>query len=146
MNTKLEQLQNILEENNIRPTYIRLRVLDYLDGNKNHPTADMIYEKLLKEIPTISKMSVYNTLNLFSEKGIVNQLVITGTETRFDGNPSSHHHFFCEKCSKVYDLGIECGECKYLEKNSIKGHKINEAHVSLKGICKNCIEQDKNRK
>jgi Fur family peroxide stress response transcriptional regulator len=135
MNTKLEQLKSKLETAGIKPTYIRLRILEYLEKNKIHPTAEIIYEELLNEIPTISKMSVYNTLNMFSEKGVSLHLVISGTEARFDGNTVPHHHFLCEKCGKIIDLDIEC---RYFKTGSILGHQIKELHGYFKGICSNC--------
>jgi len=47
-----------------------------------HPTAEMIYQKIVKDVPTMSKTTVYNTLKLLLEKGLVLGITITGTETR----------------------------------------------------------------
>ena len=143
MDIKMEQLKKILAADNIKPTYIRLKILNYLKRSKAHPTADMIYEYLLKEIPTISKMSVYNTLNIFSEKGIALSLTMTGTETRFDGDVSSHHHFLCEKCGKIIDLNIAC---KYFSKGAVEGNRINELHGYFNGICKKCVKKTIHKK
>ena len=79
MNIKIEPLKNELSAKGVRPTYIRLKILDYLKKNMTHSTADMIYEALLKEIPTLSKMSVYNTLKMFSEKKICNENSVFST-------------------------------------------------------------------
>jgi len=65
MITKMELIKNRWKEKEIRPTYIRLKVLDYLEKNKVHPTAEVIYKALVKEMPTISRTSVYNTLCVF---------------------------------------------------------------------------------
>ncbi|MFC2061209.1 Fur family transcriptional regulator [Elusimicrobiota bacterium] len=143
MSIKIEQLKNKLKEKKIRPTHIRLRVLDYLEKNTTHPMADMIFSDLQKSIPTISKMSVYNTLNKFVENEIVFPVIITGTEIRYDCNTGSHHHFMCKKCNEIFDLGIDCKECKYFQKKSICGHKVNETHVYIKGICKDCLKREK---
>lgn len=138
MNIKTEQLKKILVANSIKPTYIRLRILNYLKRSKDHPTADMIYGYLLKEIPTISKMSVYNALNVFSEKGMALSLTITGAEMRFDGDVSPHHHFLCEECGKIIDLNIAC-EC--FTKGAVEGNRVNELHGYFKGICKECVKE-----
>ena len=108
MNTKLESIKKELKDRGIKPTLIRLKIMDYLLKNHTHPTAEDIYLALEKDIPTISRTSVYNTLNMFSEKSLVVPLVLTGTETRYDGKLSSHHHLLCEKCGKIIDLDIEC--------------------------------------
>lgn len=140
MITKLESFKKRMQASKIKPTYIRLRILDYLERNKVHPTAEAIYKALEKEIPTISRTSVYNTLNVFYEKGLVNPLFITGLEARFDSNISSHHHFLCEKCSQIIDLDIECS---YFKKGNVKGHRITELHGYFKGICRECLKKKK---
>lgn len=138
MITKLELIKNRLKSKKIKPTYIRLKILDYLETNKTHPTAEEIYKKLEKEIPTISRTSVYNTLNVFHEKGLITPLFITGLEARFENNISPHHHFFCEKCGQIIDLDIECD---YFKKGKVKGHRITELHGYFKGICRECLKK-----
>jgi len=133
MITKLESLKNRIQAKNIKPTFIRLKILDYLEKNKGHPTAEAIFKALEKEIPTISRTSVYNTLNIFYEKGLVTPLFITGLEARFDSNASPHHHFLCEKCGRIINLDIECS---YFKK------RITELHGYFKGICKECIKEN----
>lgn len=119
----------------IYPTPQRVKILEYLRSTKEHPTADIIYEKLKKELPYLSKTTVYNTLKLFKEKGIIQELTIDPEERRFDGNPEPHVHFKCLKCGKVFDIK---DEIKIQKKEKIEGHIIKEVHLYLKGICKNC--------
>ena len=138
MITKLKSFKNRLQSKEIKPTYIRLKILDYLEKNKVHPTAEAIYKALEKEIPTISRTSVYNTLSVFYEKGLATQLFITGLEARFDNNISPHHHFLCEKCGQIIDLDIECS---YFKKENVKGHRITELHGYFKGICGECLKK-----
>ena len=138
MITKMESIKKKLQANKIKPTYIRLKILNYLEKNKIHPTAEGIYKALEKEIPTISRTSVYNTLNVFYEKGIVTPLFITGLEARFDINISPHHHFLCEKCGRIIDLDIECD---YFKKGNVKGHRIIELHGYFKGTCRECLKK-----
>ncbi|MFQ6070914.1 MAG: Fur family transcriptional regulator [Candidatus Aminicenantales bacterium] len=135
----MKAIKNKLQEKEIKPTYIRLRILDYLESNDRHPTAESIYDALSKEIPTISRTSVYNTLNYFHQKGLVNLLYITGSETRYDSRTSPHHHFLCEKCGRIYDLDIEC---VYFQEGSVQGHKIEELHGYFRGTCKECLKKE----
>ena len=65
---------NYLKEHNIKPSYQRMKIFQYLLDNHNHPTVDTIYKALCTEIPTLSKTTVYNTLNLFIQQ---NTTVIT---------------------------------------------------------------------
>jgi len=135
---KMKIFKILLDEKGIKPTYQRLKILEYISENtKNHPTAEMIYEKLSKDIPTMSLTTVYNTLNSFLEKGLVSPVTITGTEIRYDFNTSSHHHFLCKECGKIIDISVECPFSE--GEKSISGHKIEEIHGYFKGICADCL-------
>jgi len=143
MSPNMQDIKRILEDVEIKPTYERLSILQYLDKNYNHPTAAMIFEEVVKRVPTISKTTVYNSLKLFMEKGIVTPLYITGSEVRYDLNTEQHHHFLCEQCGKIYDLAIDC---PYMKKTKIQGHQIKQKHGYFRGICKTCLEKNKNKK
>jgi len=140
MITKLDSFKNRMKAKKIKPTFIRLKILDYLEKNKSHPTAEAIYKTLEKEIPTISRTSVYNTMNVFYEKRLITPLFITGLEARFDSNLSPHHHFLCEKYGQIIDLDIECN---YFKKWKVKGHRIAELHGYFKGTCRECLKKKK---
>ena len=135
---KLNSFKIKLEEKKIKPTYIRLKILNCLETNKTHHKAEAIFKALVKEIPTISRTSVYNTLNVFCEKGLITPIFITGLEVRFDSNISPHHHFLCERCGQIIDLDIEC---KNYKKGNVRGHRITELHGYYKGICKDCLKK-----
>ena len=142
MNTKMKSAKNVLEASGLKPTYSRLKILEYLEKHENHPTVEMIYEDLVKEIPTISKTTIYNTLNAFLEKGIIHGITITGTETRYDCKEVPHHHLLCKSCGRIIDIDIEC---PYRDKIEIEGHRIEERHGYFKGICKTCLKSEDKR-
>ena len=139
MSSNMQNLKKILEDAGIKPTYERLSILQYLDKKHDHPTAAMIFNEIVKKIPTISKTTVYNSLKLFIEKSIVTPLYITGSEVRYDFATKSHHHIFCEKCGKIYDLEVEC---PIFRKKHIQGHLIKQQHGYFRGICKDCLEKE----
>ena len=144
MITNMKSLKSILEEKGIKPTYQRLKVFEYMNKNTiNHPTVEMIYERLLKDIPTISMTTVYNTLSVFLEKGLVSAITITGTEMRYDFNTVSHHHFLCKHCGQIIDIEVTCPFSE--GKKSNHGHRVEEVHGYFKGICKDCLKDLKNR-
>lgn len=135
----MERLKNLLKTKGLKPTYQRLRILEYMDNHeKCHPTAEMIYESLAPEIPTISVTTIYNTLNAFLEKGLVSAETITGTEIRYDIATRPHHHFLCKKCGGIIDLDIRCPYID-LEAESVDGHQITEVHGYFMGTCKKCL-------
>ncbi len=106
MNTSTKASVKLLNEKKISPSVQRIRVLEYLHNSKNHPTVDDIYLDLVKEIPTLSKTTVYNILKLFTEKSIASTVRIGNNEARYDGDTSTHGHFKCAKCGNIYDFNV----------------------------------------
>ncbi len=142
MITNKDKLKSLLKEKGIKPTYQRLKILEYMSKNlNNHPTVEMVYHKLIQDIPTLSLTTVYNTLNNFLEKRLVYGVTITGTEVRYDFNSDRHHHFLCKKCGQIIDIDLKCA---YAEgKNDIiSGHRIDEIHGYFKGICNDCSKSE----
>ncbi|MCD4792851.1 MAG: transcriptional repressor [Bacteroidales bacterium] len=127
-----------LSKHGIKPSYQRIQIFDYLIKNRNHPTVDMIYKELVGEIPTLSKTTVYNTLKLFQEKGIVLIINIEDNETRFDADISNHGHFKCKKCGEIFDFELNENMLNFVK---LKNYTIDEQHVYLKGICPKCKQK-----
>ncbi len=132
----MENISGHLLENGIKPSYQRMRVFDYLVNKHNHPTVEKIYSELIPDIPTLSKTTIYSTLKLFVDKGIVKVINIEDNEVRYDADTSLHGHFKCDKCGHIYDFKIEQEDKNYSE---IKNFKIMEKHLYMKGICDKCI-------
>jgi Fe2+ or Zn2+ uptake regulation protein len=128
-----------LNAKGIQPSVQRAKILEYLRLNRVHPTADDIYAFLQSEIPTLSRMTVYNTVKLFLEHGLVQPLVIEEKEIRYDIDTSHHGHFKCDKCGKVFDFNARTE--KSGEFPELDGFQIRERHLYFKGICKICGSQ-----
>ncbi len=135
MNYNIGNVSEYLREHGIKPSYQRMQVFQYLMDNHIHPTVDMIYKALCPSIPTLSKTTVYNTLNLFVEKKIVNVIIIEENETRYEIAIHTHGHFKCNNCGEIFDIEIELDEdaCKELGEC-----EIEEQHFYFIGLCKTC--------
>jgi Fur family peroxide stress response transcriptional regulator len=143
LNQKIKDLSRKLRENNIKPSYQRVKIFEYLIERKNHPTVDMIFTDLVKEIPTLSKATVYNTLDLFKESGFARILTIEGNETRYDCEITDHGHFKCESCGNIYDFPVDL---ENIPIDSLKHFKIIEKNIYFKGICPECQNKNKYKK
>ena len=137
----MDKYKDLLMNYGISPSLHRINILKYLDQHRTHPTVDLIYQDLLKSIPTLSKTTVYNTLKTFTKKGIIFAISIFENESRYDFNIEPHAHFKCEICGSIFDLEKTVD---LFQKNMIDGHLIKQHHVYLKGICKNCLEKENN--
>ncbi|MCK5397998.1 MAG: transcriptional repressor [Thermoplasmata archaeon] len=134
----MDKYVQILKEHGLKVTPQRLEILRYLDTHKVHPTADIIYSELKKSNPSLSKTTVYNTLQHLGEHGLVYSLTISGSELRFDSNINQHHHFLCKTCGSIIDIDIECPNAKKVEAG---GHRIDEVHGYFKGVCASCLKK-----
>ncbi|WP_045168710.1 Fur family transcriptional regulator [Caldicellulosiruptor morganii] len=128
-------LKKQLEQKGIKPSFIRLKIYQYLVEHKTHPTADEVYNSLLSEIPTLSKTSVYNTLSLFVSKGLAQIITIEENIARFDADTSVHGHFKCKTCGKVYDFLIKSDS---IYSSLSPEFVVDEVYVYYKGTCPYC--------
>lgn len=138
MNQKIDELARKLAEKNIRPSYQRMKILEYLIIKKTHPTVDNIFNDLIKELPTLSKATVYNTLDLLRKEKLAKVVAIENNETRYDARVSNHGHFKCETCGSIFDFEVDIDS--FLT-DSLKNFKINEKNVYFNGICPKCLKQ-----
>lgn len=131
-----------LEKYGIRPSIQRTAVMNYLLKNRTHPTADEIYSALEKDIPRLSRTTIYNTLHLLHEHGAILMLNIDPSTTHFDGYTHPHAHFYCTKCGKVHD--IEFDDTQFIERNRPRNaHTLTDAQLYYRGICDKCAEAEK---
>ncbi len=114
----------------------RLAILEYLEGNTKHPSAEEIYREVSSRFPTMSFATVYNTLDALRQRGGVLELTIDPGKKRFDPNTEPHHHLICMKCKRIedvhrrYDLPVPNA--------SRSGFEITGNHIEFYGICPAC--------
>ncbi|MCI7594770.1 MAG: Fur family transcriptional regulator [Lachnospiraceae bacterium] len=140
MEVSYEELKRKLIEKNINPSLQRLKVLKYLIEHNSHPTVDEIYTNLFHEIPTLSKTTVYNTLKVLAEAGLVKVLTIENNETRYDSITENHGHFKCDSCGKIYNFSINVNLLEAVNFEDLTHYRISERNVYFKGICPNCLK------
>jgi len=127
-----------LREKGIAPTIQRLVVLQYLEESTTHPTVEEIYEALKGQYPTFSKATVYNTLQVLTQAGLIQELTIEKEKAHYDPRPDIHHHFFCRRCHRIYDVEIDCSVVK---RGMVEGHKIEMVQAYFYGLCARCREE-----
>lgn len=140
LEVRYDKLKKILKEHEIRVSHQRLLILDYLVCNKIHPTADEICKNLKAKDPVLSQATVYNTLKLFVDHNLINELDFNQPSKRYDFYNSHHSHFICESCGKIVDLYLDKDALKFDE---LDGYKINKVDVTVRGICPDCLKGKK---
>lgn len=120
----------------LKPTPQRMAILEYLDGNKGHPSADEIYRAVSKRFPTISLATVYNTLESLKKCGGLLEITIDPDKKRFDPNTEHHHHLICVSCKKIVDIHKDFR--LRVPRKEIEGYKLIGNHIEFYGICPEC--------
>jgi len=136
MDRKYTYLADELISKNIRPSHQRLKILEYFHLHHNHPTVEEIYKKLKPTMPTLTKATIYNTLKIFVEEQLVDEVHIEDNEVRYDLRAKCHGHFKCNRCGAIYDFQIE------MDKIPVEGlneFQVETRNVYFKGVCPKCL-------
>lgn len=120
-----------LQEHGIQPTPQRIAVAEFVLSTESHPTADEVWAKVRDRCPTLSRATVYNTLNLFAEKGLIRPQPLKGGVVVFDAHTEPHHHFIDDQSGEVIDIPWEA--VKVTGEDSLKEFEIREYQVVLRG-------------
>jgi len=123
---------------NRRETKQREAILRILRNARSHPTADHIYDEVRKDIPNISKGTVYRNLKVLQELGQIRELNLNGTKSRFEMAIASHYHFRCENCGRVLDLDVPIHTELDREVAEQTGLRISHHQLEFLGLCQDC--------
>jgi Fe2+ or Zn2+ uptake regulation protein len=120
-----------LKDAGIQPSAQRLAVADYVLATEEHPSADQVLARVQSAVPMLSRATVYNTLNLFVEKGLLRQLVLAEGRVVFDPRLERHHHFIDDETGQIEDIpweAVRVGDATRLE-----GYEVTEYMVVMRG-------------
>jgi Fur family iron response transcriptional regulator len=93
-----------LKQHGVLPTQQRLEVAEILLGRPQHLSADQILERLRAAGSRVSKATVYNTLKLFSDQGLVKELTVDPDRRYYDSTTHAHHHFYHVGTGELSDI------------------------------------------
>ncbi len=99
-----QSIQELLECNKIKPTTQRIEIAKVIMAEPQHLSAEQVLARVNARAELVSKATVYNTLNLFVKKGLINQLIIDPSKVFYDSNTASHYHFYNEDTGKLSDF------------------------------------------
>ena len=129
---------SLLKEHGIHTTAQRLAVLTAV---RHHPhgTAEVIGECVTSSLGAISRQSVYDTLGLLVERGLIRRIQPVGSPALYEDRVNdNHHHMICRRCAAVFDVDCAVGETPCLTAADNLGFVIDEAEVAYWGLCPTC--------
>jgi Fur family iron response transcriptional regulator len=122
---------DVLEQVGIQPSAQRVAVADYVLATEDHPSAEQVWARVKERFPMLSRATVYNTLNLFVEKGLLRELVLAEGKVVFDPKLSPHHHFIDDETQSIVDIPWDALQVKHVD--ALRGFDVREYQVVLRG-------------
>lgn len=120
-----------LKAHGIQPSAQRVAVGEYVLKTEDHPSADQVFHRVKKSFPMVSRATVYNSLNLFVEKGLLRAFVLAPGKIVFDPKTESHHHFIDEQTGEIVDVPWDAVEVSRVER--LRGFEVHEYQVVMRG-------------
>lgn len=130
-------LAKLLKDQNLQVTPQRLAIFERLVDRKDHPSAEMIYSELTHEFPSLTLVTVYNTLQKLEASGLCCKVNPLHSAARYDGNPLAHMHLICSNCEKVVDLH-DIPFSVALPHGLADEFEVRSHNVNLFGLCRHC--------
>ncbi|MHB1394781.1 MAG: transcriptional regulator PerR [Clostridia bacterium] len=127
-----------LKEKGYKVTPQRIAVYDILKNTKEHPSVDMLYNRLQPVYPTMSLATVYKSLEVFKELELVQELNVGEDKFRYDANVNQHPHITCVKCGKVEDVDDEMLFDLSGQVESKTGYQLVSQQLYFFGNCPSC--------
>lgn len=121
----------------IRPSMQRLEILEFISSCRCHPSADEIFSFIHRNNPTLSRTTVFSSVKLLAERGLINDIDISSDSTRYDSTLyPPHAHFICRDCRKIFDIPIDMDALTAPE-----DFLCDNVNVFFKGICPECRDK-----
>ena len=107
-------------------------------ASTEHPNADMLYQILKKDFPSLSLATIYRNLNKMAANNMLARIAIPGAADRYESYLGEHYHFLCNNCLQIYDIKIDQFQDINNSINELTGHKVTSHNIIFRGSCKNC--------
>lgn len=133
-----EELHARFRRHAVRLTRQRAAIYAALAETTSHPTADDLYQTVKRQHPMISRNTVYYTLGILRQAGLVQEVNVGHEVARFDGNVTVHHHLICVGCRQIVDVMDEGLNQLAVTNGQARGFRILGHRVEFHGYCASC--------
>lgn len=125
----------------VKVTHQRTEILRELAATKEHPDAETIYSRVSERIPAISLDTVYRTLRMLEEKGVIARVGSMRERARFDANTDRHHHFVCVECGLIGDFYSQVLDRFPVPREVAEMGSVEGVYVEMRGLCRKCQDR-----
>lgn len=131
-------LARALRERGQRVTPQRLVIARVMEELDRHATAEMVFSEVSARMPGVSLPTVYATLDLLEELGLVHRVATEGGTVVFDPRTDDHHHLVCRACGKIVDIDAPVPPDAVLAAAREAGFTPDHTQVTVRGLCRDC--------
>lgn len=117
-------------------------IRNFMRDRTDHPTADVVYMNVRKEIPNISLGTVYRNLMLLAQMGELRKVEVGDGTVHFDPLIDDHSHFVCDRCGAVEDVMVSCDDDFLDEAAALCGGRIDGHVIIFHGLCQTCLDAE----
>jgi Fur family peroxide stress response transcriptional regulator len=135
---KAEQLIAKFRDAGYKVTPQRLAVCEIILSSKDHPTADQVYQEVKKKYPTMSLATVYQTVHVLTQIGMLQELGFSDRISRYEPNTSPHINIICKKCGKIQDYEADSVRKLWTQVVRELGFKPIAQRLDIYRYCKQC--------
>ena len=135
---RLEHLRSVCQQAGMRVTHQRLEIFHEVANTGEHPNAEQVFQGVRERLPTVSLDTVYRTLWLLVDLGLVKTMSLGRRRTRFDANLDPHHHFVCIRCGYARDFYSEDFDVLIPPDSVLEFGEIQQTRVVVSGLCHMC--------
>ena len=140
---RVKHFESVCRSKGIKLTHQRMEIFREIAQTGDHPDADQVFHRVRDRLPTVSLDTVYRTLWLLKDLGLVVLLGSSRERTRFDANLNSHHHFVCGRCGFTRDFYTNHLDNIKLPESVDSYGEIEAIHLEVRGVCRECVEKGK---
>jgi Fur family transcriptional regulator, peroxide stress response regulator len=135
---RVERLRSAFREAGVKLTHQRLEIFREMASSLDHPTADVVFRAVKGRLPTVSIDTVYRTLWILNDLGLVATLGPRKEGIRFDPNLERHHHYVCVRCGLVRDF--DDARLRGLRAPAaVRGFgSVQSIQIEVRGLCRRC--------
>lgn len=138
---RLQRFKGAARKAGVKLTHQRLEIFREVASSIEHPAVEAIFRAVQARMPTVSLDTVYRTLWMLEELGLITTLGPRRGAVRFDANLRPHHHFVCIQCGLTRDF-VDPQFDALRAPDAVKGYgHIVGARVELRGVCRNCSKK-----
>ena len=143
---RLEHLRAVAKDAGLKLTHQRLEIFRELAATEEHPDAETLFRAVQQRMPTVSLDTVYRTLWMLHDLGLVSTLGPQRYGVRFDANLDRHHHFSCVRCGLVRDFESEELDGLRVPDSVKRLGSVVDSHVEVRGLCATCLRDQERSK